>query len=513
MNNDLRNGLVYLIGAGPGDPGLITVKGLECVSKASVVIYDYLAAPALLKYARRNAELIYVGKKGGDHTLSQEGINALIVEKAREGHTVARLKGGDPFVFGRGGEEAEELIEAGIPFEIVPGVTSAIAAPAYAGIPLTHRKHTATVAFVTGHEDPTKEASTIDWAALAKGIGTLVFFMGVKNLPQIARRLVEHGRPADTPAALIRWGTTPRQQTVSGTLANIVQRAEEAGIKAPAIIVVGEVVSLRQTMRWFDKRPLLGKRIVVTRARTQASDLVQRLSDLGAECLEFPTIRVEPPPDWSHLDRALARINEYRWLIFTSVNGVAFFFKRLFELGKDVRMLGHLQTAVIGPATADKLMDFGFKSDIIPESYRAEAVVAAFEKEDVVGQKILLPRAAEARPILPKELRAMGAAVDDITVYCTRPVSDHKDRLIELLEADAIDMITFTSSSTVSNFKSLLPEGRFQELVKSATIASIGPITSETAANLGFKVHLTAETFTIDGLVEAILRHTSPSSS
>jgi uroporphyrinogen III methyltransferase/synthase len=513
MNNDPRNGLVYLIGAGPGDPGLITVKGLECVSKASVVIYDYLAAPALLKYARRDAELIYVGKKGGDHTLSQEGINALIVEKAREGHTVARLKGGDPFVFGRGGEEAEELIEAGIPFEIVPGVTSAIAAPAYAGIPLTHRKHTATVAFVTGHEDPTKEASTIDWAALAKGIGTLVFFMGVKNLPQIARRLVEHGRPADTPAALIRWGTTPRQQTVSGTLANIVQRAEEAGIKAPAIIVVGEVVSLRQTMRWFDKRPLLGKRIVVTRARTQASDLVQRLSDLGAECLEFPTIRVEPPPDWSHLDRALARINEYRWLIFTSVNGVAFFFKRLFELGKDVRMLGHLQTAVIGPATADKLMDFGFKSDIIPESYRAEAVVAAFEKEDVVGQKIMLPRAAEARPILPKELRAMGAAVDDITVYCTRPVSDHKDRLIELLEADAIDMITFTSSSTVSNFKSLLPEGRFQELVKSATIASIGPITSETAANLGFKVHLTAETFTIDGLVEAILRHTSPSSS
>lgn len=513
MNNDLRNGLVYLIGAGPGDPGLITVKGLECVRKASVVIYDYLAAPALLKYARRDAELIYVGKKGGDHTLSQEGINALIVEKAREGHTVARLKGGDPFVFGRGGEEAEELIEAGIPFEIVPGVTSAIAAPAYAGIPLTHRKHTATVAFVTGHEDPTKEASTIDWAALAKGIGTLVFFMGVKNLPQIARRLVEHGRPADTPAALIRWGTTPRQQTVSGTLANIVQRAEEAGIKAPAIIVVGEVVSLRQTMRWFDKRPLLGKRIVVTRARTQASDLVQRLSDLGAECLEFPTIRVEPPPDWSHLDRALARINEYRWLIFTSVNGVAFFFKRLFELGKDVRMLGHLQTAVIGPATADKLMDFGFKSDIIPESYRAEAVVAAFEKEDVLGQKIMLPRAAEARPILPKELRAMGAAVDDITVYCTRPVSDHKDRLIELLEADAIDMITFTSSSTVSNFKSLLPEGRFQELVKSATIASIGPITSETAAKLGFKVHLTAETFTIDGLVEAILRHALPSTS
>ncbi len=513
MNNDPRNGLVYLIGAGPGDPGLITVKGLECLRKASVVIYDYLAAPSLLRHAGRDAELIYVGKKGGDHTLSQEGINALIVEKAREGHMVVRLKGGDPFVFGRGGEEAEALIEAGIPFEIVPGVTSAIAAPAYAGIPLTHRKHTATVAFVTGHEDPTKEASTIDWAALAKGIGTLVFFMGVKNLHQIARRLVENGRSADTPAALIRWGTTPRQQTVSGTLANIVRRAEEAEIKAPAIIVVGEVVNLRQTMRWFDKRPLLGKRIVVTRARAQASDLVQRLSDLGAECLEFPTIRVEPPADWSPLDRALARMNEYRWLIFTSVNGVSFFFKRLFELGKDVRMLGHLQTAVIGPATAEKLMDYGLKSDIIPESYRAESVVAAFERRDVAGQKILLPRAAEARPILPKELRAMGAVVDDITVYCTRPVSDHKDRLVELLETNAIDIITFTSSSTVSNFRSLLPEDRFQDLVKSATIASIGPITSETAEKLGFKVHISAEAFTIEGLVEAILRHAFPPSS
>jgi uroporphyrinogen III methyltransferase/synthase len=512
MNNFPQNGLVYLVGAGPGDPGLITVKGLECIRKASVIIYDYLAAPFLLTYARHDAELIYVGKKGGDHTLSQEGINALIVEKARGGATVARLKGGDPFIFGRGGEEAEVLVDAGIPFEIVPGVTSAIAAPAYAGIPLTHRKYTTSVAFVTGHEDPSKEVSTIDWDALSKGIGTLVFFMGVKNLPQITRRLIQHGKPAGTPVALVRWGTTARQQTVSGTLENIVQRAKDAGIKAPAIIVVGDVVTLRPAMKWFDKRPLFGKRIVVTRARAQASDLIQLLSELGAECLEFPTIKVEPPTDWSPLDKALENIGDYSWLVFTSVNGVKFFFERLFALGKDVRILGHLHTAAIGPATAEKLMGFGLKSDIIPDSYRAEAVVAAFGRLDIAGQKILLPRAAEARPILPQELTMMEATVDEITVYHTRPVSDHADRLIEALDAKAIDMITFTSSSTVSNFKSLLPADRFPELIEAATIASIGPITTETAEKLGFKVHLTAEKFTIPGLVEAILNYTDCSS-
>ena len=507
MNDMPQNGWVYLVGAGPGDPGLITVKGLECIQKASVIIYDYLAAPSLLKYTRDDAELIYVGKKGGDHTLSQEGINSLIIKKAREGATVVRLKGGDPFIFGRGGEEAEVLIDAGIPFEIVPGVTSAIAAPAYAGIPLTHRKYTTNVAFVTGHEDPTKETSTIDWDALAKGIGTLVFLMGVKNLPQITSRLIQSGKSTDTPVALVRWGTTPRQQTVTGTLANIVQRVKDAGLKAPAIIVVGEVVTLRQTMRWFDKRPLLGKRIVVTRARAQASDLIRRLSELGAECLEFPTIMIEPPADWSHLDSALKNITDYSWLIFTSVNGVKFFFERLFAKGKDTRILGNLRTAAIGPATAEELKRFGLKSDIIPNSYRAESVVAAFERIDVTGQYILLPRAAEARPILPKELTAMGAAVDEIAVYRTLPVADHAESLIEELETNSIDFITFTSSSTVSHFKSLLPENRFPELIKGATIASIGPITTETAENLGFKVHVTAPTFTIPGLVKAILNH------
>ena len=281
MENNPSKGVVYLVGAGPGDPGLITVRGLEIIRRADVIVYDYLAAPTLLRHVRENAELIYVGKKGGDHTLSQDGINALIVEKAKAGATVARLKGGDPFIFGRGGEEAEVLIDAGIPFEIVPGVTSAIAAPAYAGIPLTHRKFTSTVAFITGHEDPDKETSSIDWAALAKGIGTLVFLMGVKNLPQITGSLIRHGKPADTPVALVRWGTTSRQQTVSGTLATIVERVKQAGLKAPAIIVVGDVVQLRDRMKWFDNRPLLGKRIVVTRARAQASDLIRHTLRTG----------------------------------------------------------------------------------------------------------------------------------------------------------------------------------------------------------------------------------------
>jgi uroporphyrinogen III methyltransferase/synthase len=497
-------GKVYLVGAGPGDPGLITVKGRECIENADVIIYDYLASPALLKYAPPKAEMIYVGKKGGDHTLSQDGINALIVEKASDGRMVARLKGGDPFVFGRGGEEAEVLIEAGIPFEIVPGVTSAIAAPAYAGIPLTHRDYTATVAFVTGHEDPTKSESNIDWDALTQ-IGTLVFFMGVKNLPHIVRQLTDRGMAGETPVALVRWGTTPKQVSLAGTLNDIVEKVKAAGMKAPAIIIVGGVVSLRDKMRWFENRPLLGKRIVVTRARQQASELVNRLAEMGADCLECPTIEVVAPDDWSPLDAAMERLSDYDWIVFTSVNGVKFFFERLFALGKDVRALHNLRTAAIGPVTAEKLLGFGLKSDILPESYRAESVVAAFRNEDLRGKKILLPRAKEARPILPVELRKMGAEVDEITSYCTEQAGEKADILLKELTAGSIDMVTFTSSSTVKNFRKLLPEDAdLKSLMKDVTVASIGPITTDTAEELGFDVQVTAEAFTIPGLCEAI---------
>jgi uroporphyrinogen III methyltransferase/synthase len=496
---------VYLVGAGPGDPGLITVKGLACIAGADAVIYDYLAAPALLRHASPEAELIYVGKKGGEHTLPQEQINALLVAKARENKVVARLKGGDPFVFGRGGEEAEVLVEAGIPFEIVPGVTSAVAAAAYAGIPLSHRKLTATIAFVTGHEDPTKEESGIDWASLARGIGTLVFFMGVKNLPRIVRELTRHGRSPQTPVALVRWGTTPQQVTLSGTLEDIVERVRQAGLKAPAIIVVGEVVGLRERLQWFERRPLFGKRIVVTRARDQASDLVKALSDLGAECLEVPTIRVAPPDDPAPLERAIAELSAFDWIVFTSVNGVSCFFERLFRAGRDVRALGHLRTAAIGPATAERLKSYGLTSDLVPETYRAESVVAAFRRQAIGGKSILLPRAQEARPILPEELTAMGAFVREVAAYRTEPVHRDSRELIERLAGAAVDLITFTSSSTVINFKALLPEARFHELTAGVGTACIGPVTAATARRLGFDVRIEAATYTIPGLCEAIL--------
>lgn len=498
---------VYLVGAGPGDPGLITVKGRECIQTADIIIYDYLASSTLLKYAPPNAEMIYVGKKGGDHTLSQDGINALIVEKSKAGLTVCRLKGGDPFIFGRGGEEAEVLVAKGIPFEVVPGVTSAVAAAAYAGIPLTHRKLTATLAFVTGHEDPHKEESSIDWESLARGIGTLVFFMGVKNLPDITQKLIANGKSPDTPVALIRWGTTPNQQTVTGNLDNISERVKKAGLKAPAIIVVGEVVQLRKTLKWFETRPLLGKRIIVTRAREQASDLVRQLADLGAECLEYPTIKIVPAENLKPMDEAIKNLRAYDWIVFTSVNGVKFFFERLFEKGRDVRDLNHIRTAAIGPATAERLFQFGLKSDIIPKNYRAESVVEAFRSEKLDGKRILLPRAGEARPVLPVELRNLGAEVHEVTAYLTEKVQDSADLLVSQLEEKTIDMITFTSSSTVKNFKNLLPPDQFTRLIAGAKIASIGPITTDTATESGFKVDITAESYTIPGLCEAILKY------
>ncbi|MCX5892072.1 MAG: uroporphyrinogen-III C-methyltransferase, partial [Deltaproteobacteria bacterium] len=341
--------MVYLVGAGPGDPGLITAKGLALLRRAQVVVYDQLASPELLKEAPADAEIIYVGKKAGAHAVPQEGINDLLVARARAGLTVVRLKGGDPFVFGRGGEEAEELAQAGIPFEVVPGVTAAVAVPAYAGIPVTHRRYTTLVTFITGHEDPTKEASTIPWEALGKNPGTLVFLMGVKNLPEICRQLVEKGRAPQTPAAVIERGATLWQRTVTGTLTDIAQIARDAEIKPPAILVVGGVVELRQTLKWWETRPLWGKTVVVTRSRQQASKLVELLAAAGARCLEVPTLEIGPPDDFGPLDQALTNLSQYQWLVFTSANGVAAFMARLFGQGKDVRALGGLKIAAIGP--------------------------------------------------------------------------------------------------------------------------------------------------------------------
>jgi uroporphyrinogen III methyltransferase/synthase len=501
----MKEGKVYLVGAGPGDPGLITVKGMECLNQADVVIYDHLASAKLLKYAREDAETICAGKQHGSHTLPQDEMNKLMIEKARQGHTVVRLKGGHPFIFGRGGEEAEALAAERIPFEVVPGITSAIAAPAYAGIPLTHRKYTASVGIVTGHEDSTKPDSTVDWSKLATGVGTLVILMGVKNLAKIVEKLISAGRDPKTPVALVRWGTTPQQTTLVGTLETIVAQAETAKLKPPVAIVVGEVVKLREKLNWFEKRPLFGKTVVVTRTREQASELVARLSAAGADCLECPTIRVVPPQDWHPLDEAIDALDSYDWLVFTSVNGVCFFFDRLYEKGKDVRALKDVRTATIGPVTAKRLRDFGLKSDIMPQTYRAESIVEAFGQESMKGKRVLLPRAKEARPVLPVEVRKMGAIVDEIAAYQTEQARENADMLIKCLEERSVDLVTFTSSSTVRNLKALLPPERFESLIEGVTVASIGPITAATAKELGFNVDIEAQEYTIDGLCKAIL--------
>ncbi len=502
-------GKCFLVGAGPGDPGLITVKGLKLLQEAEVVIYDFLANPELLKHISPEAEVIYVGKKGGDHTLPQGEINRLIVDQASLGKKIVRLKGGDPFIFGRGGEEAEELAKAHIPFEIVPGVTSAIAVPAYAGIPLTHRRYNTSVAFFTGHEDPTKEVPSRDLEKETAGDQTLVFLMGVKNLSIIVERLIRHGRDPETPAALIRWGTTTRQKTVTGTLQTIIRKAEEAALTPPAILVVGKVVELRNTLNWFEQRPLFGKTMVITRTREGASGLVERLADLGAECLEFPTIRIEPPSDWSELDQAIQQIEEYSWIFFTSPNGVRFFFDRLKGLRFDLRVLKGVKIGVIGPATAQALAEFHLRPDLVPERYQAEYLLEVLSGLSLSGQKVLIPRAEQAREVLPEGLRNMGAEVRVVSAYKTLPAQGEKEPLEEKLSREEIDCLTFTSSSTVINFLALFPRQKILPLLKNVAIACIGPITARTARDNGLQVTVVAEEYTIPGLVQAIERHYS----
>jgi uroporphyrinogen III methyltransferase/synthase len=507
-------GCVFLVGAGPGDPGLITVKGLEVLRRAEVVVYDYLANAELLKEARPDAELIYVGKQAGQHTLSQEEINRLLVEKAQVGKTVARLKGGDPFVFGRGGEETMALAAAGVPFEVIPGVTSAVAAPAYAGIPVTQRGLASSFAVVTGHEDPTKAESAIDWHHLARGVDTLLFLMGVGNLPEIVARLVEHGRAPETPAALVRWGTTPRQETVVGTLADIAEKVKAAGLRPPAVAVFGQVVNLREHLRWYDHKPLFGKRVLVTRSREQASVLSQRLRELGAEPVELPAIAFEPPEDYSPLDAAIRHIHQYDWIIFTSTNGVRAFMERLWTLGWDARSLARVRLAAIGPATATALEQCRLRADYVPDQYVAEAVAAGLD--DVRGQRILLPRTDIARPALAIALREAGATVDEVTAYRTvlaegvqgstsarGLVSPTSEDVRQMLVENQIDVVTFTSSSTVRNLVALLGD---VEPLRGALIACIGPITAGTACEMGLRVDVIAEEYTIDGLIEVLIR-------
>ncbi|GDY20123.1 hypothetical protein LBMAG56_14680 [Verrucomicrobiota bacterium] len=503
--------MVYLVGAGPGDAGLLTLRGAELLRQADVVVYDALVNADLLRLAPKSAEIIYGGKRASDHAIPQAELNQLLVTKAAEGKCVVRLKGGDPYVFGRGGEEAEELAAAGIPFEVVPGISSIIAAPNYAGIPLTHRDFCSSFTVITGHEDPTKPESSLDWARLAKTPGTLVVLMGVERIRSIAAQLIAHGRAATTPVAMIRWGTTGRQQSIAGTLADIADIVEKEKFTAPAVTIIGGVVSLRDRLNWFETRPLFGRRIVVTRTREQASELSRQLAERGAEVLEIPTIKIAPPTQRQLLVEALAELGTYDWVVFTSPNGVTAFFEYFLKAFPDIRDLGGVKFAAVGPGTAAKLKELHLHVDVMPEKYVTAAIAKAMNDfASVENVKVLLLRAEVANPDLPKELAALGAIVDDVPCYQTVPeTEDVNGAVARLLEAGA-DWITFTSSSTVENFHARFDLPKLLQQFPATRLASIGPETSKAIRALGLEPFLEARPHTIDGLAAALEKVTRP---
>jgi uroporphyrinogen III methyltransferase/synthase len=499
-----QKGICSLVGAGPGDPGLLTLRGCDCLKRAEVVIYDTLVSPELLRYTSPDAEKIHAGKSAGKHMLQQEEINALLLRHTRAGKRVVRLKGGDPFLFGRGGEEAAVLADAGLRFEVVPGVTSAIGGLAYAGIPVTHRLRNSVLTIFTGHEGKGKESSGIDYKAIAAAPGTKVMLMGLKNLPTITRKLARAGMEDSTPAALVRCATTGKHETLIGTLGTLAALAQERDFKAPALAVFGEVVTLRESLNWFETRPLFGRRIAVTRTSAQAGGLIEALRELGADAFELPTIRIEPPREKIAFVEALADIRSYDWIVFTSPNGVEAFFNAFFASHEDARDLGGARIAVIGNGTAKKVHAYHYAVDLIPKEFVAESLLKEFKELNVEHLRILLPRAAGARELLAVELENLGAIVDDVPVYETVPETEDLAGGIKRFREEGADMISFTSASTATHFMGLnLP--RPQGL----KTASIGPITSAQMCKLGLSVDVEAAQHDIPGLVEAILRYFS----
>lgn len=497
---------VYLVGAGPGDNKLITMKGYELIKKADCIIYDYLVDPGLLKYRKDDCILIYAGKRSGAHTLTQDNINRLLVREAKAHRTVVRLKGGDPFVFGRAAEEAYYLKRKKIDFEIVPGVTSAIAVPAYAGIPLTERARTSAVGFITGHEDPTKKNSGINWRALVNSLGTMVFLMGVENLDSITKTLIACGKPKETPVALIRWGTTAKQKTVTGSLRNIAELSRKNNITAPAIIVVGETVKLRKHLNWFEKKPLFGKKVIVTRTRLQASLLSERLAALGSEVIEIPTIEIVSEKADKQLETAFSR-GPYDWVFFTSYNGVDEFAAFLERAKKDSRIFGRAKVCAIGPETAKGLLSLGVRPDYIPPQFIAESIVRHFRhsrRKGAASPRALILRAKKARDVLPEGLKRLGFMVKIIDLYDTIIPKGSKERLNQALD-NGVDIVTFTSSSTVENFINLLSND-YRSKLSRVRFASIGPVTSRALKKFGLKVHMEAKVYTIEGLIDAIIK-------
>ncbi len=499
-------GIVYLVGAGPGRPGLITVEGARRLRDADVVVHDYLANPRLLDYAPADAERILVGKHGGGAKVDQRTINEVLIEHARAGRVVVRLKGGDPLVFGRGAEEARALRAAQVPFEIVPGVSSAVAVPAYAGIPLTDRDTASSFTVLTGYEYPEKSDLAVRWDAITRTGGTLVLLMTTRQLRVNMAKLIANGLAADTPAAVIRWGSVAEQETLIGTAATIAEVADAAGLRPPALAVVGKVVNHRRTLSWFEKKPLFGRNIVVTRPRAQAAAFVETLEDLGADVLAVPTIEIVEPDSWDPVDREIDRVEDYDWVVFTSVNGVDRFFDRLLGRGVDARSLHNARLAAVGPATGRALRRRGLSVDVIPGEFRAEGVAAAMSESDLRGKNVLLPRASAAREVLPKMLRDAGADVREVHVYNTVAAGGEHPLLGELLEAGRLDMVTFTSSSTARNFFERLG-GRSRTRLHDTALACIGPITADTVRDFGHEVAVSAGQYTVEGLTAAIVEY------
>ncbi|MEC0211203.1 uroporphyrinogen-III C-methyltransferase [Paenibacillus ehimensis] len=506
----MNKGVVYLVGAGPGDPKLITLRGLEAIQRADVVVYDRLASPRLLKHMKAGAEKIFVGKLPDKHMMKQEEISRLLVELALQGKTVTRLKGGDPSVFGRVGEEAELLAEHGIRFEIVPGITSAIAVPAYAGIPVTHRDFTSSFSIVTGHEYKNKTYSKVNWDNLAQASGTLIFLMGVANLEQICTELIRGGKSPQTPVALIRWGTWMEQETLAGTLTDIAEKVRAAGFQSPAVTIVGEVVQLREKLAWFETKPLFGRRILVTRARSQASELSSQIDELGGEAVEFPVIRTRPPsrPEaQAARDEALQRLSTFDWVLFTSANGVEFFMERLRELRLDIRALGNARLAAVGPKTSAALAKYGLLAEVVPSEFDGDALLEAIAPELRPGQNVLLATADIARAYLPEQMRERGLNVTKIDIYETVLDTEGGSEIVELLKQNMLHIVTFTSSSTVTNLLRALQElGETEplKLLQGCKIACIGPRTAATAQEAGLKVDYLAKEATVASLVRCL---------
>lgn len=498
-------GMVYLVGAGPGDAGLLTLRGAELLKRADVVVYDALVNRDLLSLAPKGAEIIYGGKRSKEHAIPQDELNRLLIARAREGKIVVRLKGGDPYIFGRGGEEAEELFDAGVPFEVVPGVSSITAVANYAGIPITHRKHSSSFTVVTGHENPEKLDASVDWAWLAREPGTKIILMGVERIRQIASQLTKHGLDPATPVAMVRWGTRGRQSSIKGTLGTIADLVETRQFGAPAITIIGEVVQMRDKLNWFEHRPLFGERIVVTRTREQASQLAHDLGELGAEVMEIPTIRIEPPENKSDLMEAMLGLGEYDWIVFTSPNGVTTFFEYFFKAFEDLRALGNLRIGAVGPATAAKLKELHLRVDAMPEEYLGNKVADAISKfESIENLRILLMRAEVANLDLPKMLEEQGAIVDDVPCYRTVPEeNDRNGSAARLLESGA-DWITFTSGSTVEHFNKRFDLASLKQKFPAIRFASIGPETSKSLRAAGFEPTVEAREHTIPGLIKAI---------